>query len=62
MTNQIVDADGRITIPSGYTISIWRTRDFDHALLLAKYLQQEEYIQSFYVGKKIKMADRCIIF
>lgn len=52
MTNQIVDADGRITIPSGYTISIWRTRDFDHALLLAKYLQQEEYIQSFYVGKK----------
>ena len=28
------------------------TRDFDHALLLAKYLQQEEYIQSFMLAKK----------
>lgn len=52
MTDQIIDADGLTTTPSGYTISIWRTRDFDHALLLAKYLQQEEYIQSFFIGKK----------
>jgi len=52
LQEQVIDAEGKVVNPTGYTISIWRTRDFDHALLLTKYLQQEEYIQSFYVGKK----------
>jgi len=51
--NDIVDADGKKMVSNGYMLSIWRTRDLPHALLLINQLHELEYIQNFYVLKKM---------
>ncbi len=51
--NTITDADGKAAHANGYMLSIWRTRDLSHAMLMINQLHELEYIQSFYVLKKI---------
>jgi rare lipoprotein A len=51
--NKIMDGNGILASPTGYSLSIWRTRDFSHALFIANQLHDQEYIQSFYVGMKL---------
>lgn len=51
--NDIVDADGKKIVSNGSMLSIWRTRDLPHALLLIEQLHELEYIQNFYVLKKM---------
>ncbi len=49
----ISDLNGVQKTANYYSVGIWRTRDLQHAILLAQHLNESEYIQSFYIGRKL---------
>lgn len=49
-SNNIVDGNGYAASLSGTTISIWKTSDLQHALLLARHLSETEKINTIYLG------------
>ena len=52
-TTQVSDCLGNAVKITEYTISIWRTRDLEHAILLGNLLYEQEYVHAIFIGKKI---------
>ena len=49
--SSIVDCLGNSVHTTGYCISIWKTRDFEHALLLSNHLYEQDYVHTLFIGK-----------
>ncbi len=52
-STEIVDCLGNAVTITEYTVSIWRTRDLQHAILLGNQLYEQEYVHAIFIGKKI---------
>ncbi len=52
-STEVSDCLGNAVKITEYTISIWRTRDLEHAILLGNLLYEQEYVHAIFIGKKI---------
>lgn len=52
-TGDVADCLGNDVTVTGYTISIWRTRDLQHAITLSNHLYEQEYVHTIFIGRKI---------
>lgn len=52
-STEVSDCLGNAVKITEYTISIWRTRDIEHAILLGNLLYEQEYVHAIFIGKKM---------